>query len=168
MSLPAALECDDALIVFEGPRRVRRRGAGFDLWPDPAEAAAVRERIAAGRPLLVILGGRQAEATALTERYADAPPALAEFVRTLARDLAPLSIPALDWLPHDIRDRGLRFLQAGLLRLGRTPPLLRPALALDERAAPCPHVRFALTGAELHDLRALSDVVTYAFAGPAR
>ena len=86
MSLPAAIECDDVLIVFEGQRRIRgRSAAGIELWPDAQEAEAIRARIERGRPILVILGGLQAEATVLTEQFAGAPPALA---RVRARDRA--------------------------------------------------------------------------------
>jgi hypothetical protein len=166
MSLPAAIECDDALVVFEGSRRIRHQSATcFDLWPDPREEEEVRDRIESGRPLLVILGGPQAEATVLTERFAGAPPAFAELVHAIARDLSPIPVPALDWLPTDLRDRGLRFLEASTSRVRRTPLLLRPALLLDERDIACPHVRFAhLSRVTLQSERDLSTVVAYAFA----
>jgi len=166
MSLPAAIECEDALIVFEGPRRIRRQNATrFELWPDAREAQAVRDRIERGRPILVIFGGPQAEATVLTEQFAGAPPALVELVDAIARDLSPIPVPALDWLPAEVRDRGLRFLRASTLRVRRTPALLRPALSLDERDATCPHVRFAhLAGVGAHTERELSLVAAYAFA----
>ncbi|MDA0159855.1 hypothetical protein OM076_06245 [Solirubrobacter ginsenosidimutans] len=166
MSLPAAIECDDALIVFEGPRRIRHQGvASFDLWPDAREAEEVRNRIESGRPILVILSGPQAEATVLTEQFAGAPPAFAVLVNAIARDLSPIPVPALDWLPNDVRERGLRFLRASMLRLRRTPALLCPALCLDERDAACPHVRFAhLSRVGGHTERELSLVVAYAFA----
>src|SRR4051812_37798117 len=166
MSLPAAIECDDALIVFEGSRRIRReRATGFELWPDAGEAEEIRDRIERGRPILVIFGGPQAEATVLTEQFAGAPPALAELVHEIARDLLPIPVPALDWLPNEVRDRGLRFLRASALRLRRTPPLLCPLLSLDDRDAACPHVRFAhLSRLGVHTERELALVVAYAFA----
>jgi hypothetical protein len=170
MNLPAAIECDDALIVFEGPRRIRHQSAtSFDLWPDAREAEEVRDRIQSGRPILVILGGPQAEATVLTEQFAGAPPALAELVHAIARDLSPIPVPALDWLPNEVRDRGLRFLRASTLRLRRTPALLCPPLSLDDRDAMCPHVRFAhLARVGVHTERELSLVAAYAFAGVER
>jgi hypothetical protein len=166
MSPPAAIECEDALVVFEGLRRVRRQSAtGLDLWPDAREAEEVRDRIESGRPILVIFGGPQAEATVLTEQFAGAPPALAELVHAIARDLAPIPVPALDWLPNEVRDRGLRFLRASTLRVRRTPALLCPALSLDERDVTCPHVRFAhLAQVGVDTERELSRVVAYAFA----
>jgi hypothetical protein len=166
MSLPAAIECDDALIVFEGQRRIRRQTATrFELWPDTEEAEAVRSRIESGRPILVILGGPEAEATLLTEQFADAPPALAQLVHAIARDLAPIPVPALDWLPSDVRDRGLRFLRDSSLRVRRTPALLRPELSLDDRCVSCPHVRFAhMTRVGVQTEHDLSLVVAYAFA----
>jgi hypothetical protein len=172
MNLPAAIECEDALIVFEGPRRIRHQSAArFDLWPDAREAQEVRDRIRSGRPILVILGGPQAEATLLTEQFAGAPPAFAELVHAIARDLSPIPVPALDWLPDEVRDRGLRFLRASTLRLRRTPALLCPALCLDDRDAAFPHVRFAhlsRVGARIE--RDLSLVAAYAFSdvAPAR
>jgi hypothetical protein len=166
MSLPAAIEYDDALIVFEGPRRIRHQSAtSFDLWPDAGEAEEVRDRIESGRPILVILGGPQAEATVLTERFAGAPPALAELVHAIARDLSPIPVPALDWLPNHVRDRGLRFLRASTLRVRRTPALLCPTLSLDDRDVACPHVRFAhLSRVGVQTERELALVVAYAFA----
>jgi hypothetical protein len=166
MSLPAAIECDHALIVFEGPRRIRHQSAAsFDLWPDAREAEEVRDRIESGRPILVIVGGPEAEATVLTEQFAGAPPALAELAYAIARDLSPVPVPALDWLPSDVRDRGLRFLRASTSRVRRTPALLRPPLSLDDRDVRFPHVRFAyLSRVGLQDERELSLVVAYAFA----
>jgi hypothetical protein len=165
MSLPAAIECDNALIVFEGPRRIRNHSAtSVDLWPDAAEAEEVRHRIESGRPILVILGGPEAEATVLTEQFAGAPPALAALAHAIARDLSPIPVPALDWLPSDVRDRGLRFLRASTLRARRTPALLRPPLSLDEPDGSCPHVRFAhLSRISVQTERELSLVVAYAF-----
>ena len=90
-------------------------------------------------------------------------------MRAIARDLSPIPVPALDWLPNDLRDRGLRFLQASTWRVRRTPVLLRPALSLDERDIACPHVRFAhLSRAAVQTERDLSTVVAYAFAGVTR
>jgi hypothetical protein len=166
MSLPAAIECGDALVVFEGPRRIRHRSAtSFDLWPDARELEEIRHRIESGRPILVILGGPQAKATLLTEQFAGAPPAFAELVQAIARDLSPIPVPALDWLPNDVRDRGLRFLQASTLHVRRTPALLCPELCLDERDVAFPHVRFGhLCRVGAHTERELSLVVAYAFA----
>jgi len=158
MNPSPAIECGDALIVFEGARRIRGRN---DLWPDAHEAEDVRDRIEAGRPILVVLGGPHAEAAVLTEQFAGAPPALAELVRAIARDLSP--IPALDWLPSEARARGLRFLRASTLRVRRTPALLCPPLALDERDLACPHVRFAHLARETHE-GDLTAIVAYAFA----
>ena len=166
MSLPAAIECDDALIVFEGARRIRRHSdTSFELWPDAREAEEIRDRIESGRPILVILGGPQAEATVLTEQFAGAPPALAEMVHAIARDLSPIPVPALDWLPTEVRDRGLRFLRASTLRVRRTPALLCPPLSLDDRDITCPHVRFAhLSRVAPGTARELALVVAFAFA----
>ena len=126
----------------------------------------VRDRIESGRPILVILGGPQAEATVLTEQFAGAPPALAELVHAIARDLSPIPVPALDWLPNDVRDRGLRFLRASTLRVRRTPALLCPTLSLDERDVTCPHVRFAhlVPGRRAKPSANCRSVVAYAFA----
>jgi hypothetical protein len=170
MSPPAAIECDDALIVFEGPRRIRHQSAtSFELWPDAGEAQEVRDRIESGRPMLVILGGPHADATVLIEQFAGAPPALAELVQAIARDLSPIPVPALDWLPNDVRDRGLRFLRASTLRVRRTPALLCPTLYLENRDPTCPHVRFAhLSRVAVQTELELSLVVAYAFADVVR
>jgi hypothetical protein len=169
MSLPAAIECGDALIVFEGARRIRWQRSGrtsaasVALWPDAHEAVDVRRRLERGQPILVILGGPQADAALLAEQFAQAPPAFAVFVHATACDLVGIPVPALDWLPVELRDRGLRFLRASAERARRTPTPLCPSLYLDERDFSVPHVRFA------HRIRQsaqpdLALVVDHAFA----
>ena len=113
----------------------------------------------------MILGGPQAEATVLTEQFAGAPPALAEPVHEIARDLAPIPVPALDWLPSQ-RARPRPALPAGQhIARPAHPGAPRPALALEDRAVTCPHVRFAhLSRLDGHSPHELSLVVAYAFA----
>jgi hypothetical protein len=171
MSLPPAIKCGDALIVFEGARRIRWRRsersshASVVLWPDPLEALEVRRRLERGWPILVILGGPQAEAALLTEQYAQAPPALAAVARTIATDMTGMPVPALDWLPVGLRNRGLRFLRASSERVHRTPAPLCPSLQLDERDLTVPHVRFAHVVREsAQSERDLELVVAHAFS----
>jgi hypothetical protein len=171
MSLPPAIKCGGALIVFEGARRIRWRHGEHAgparpvLWPDPFEALEVRRRLERGRPILVVFGGPQAEAALLTEQYAQAPPALAAVARTIATDMTGVPVPALDWLPVALRNRGLRFLRTSSERAHRTPAPLCPSLQLDERDLTVPHVRFAHVVRESaqseHDLAL---VVAHAFS----
>ena len=172
MSPPPAITCGDALIVFEGARRIRwERGgasthASVGLWPDAVEAAGIRRRLERGWPILVVLGGPQAVAALLTEQFAQAPPALAAVARTVATDMTGVPVPALDWLPVALRDRGLRFLRESSERARRTPAPLCPSLQLDERDLTVPHVRFAhLMRDSIPSERELALVVAHAFSG---
>jgi hypothetical protein len=168
MPLAATFQCGDALVVFEGPRRIRRAGtdgASVTLWPDDDEAQDIRRRLDGRRPILVILGGPQADAALLTEQFVQAPPALAAAVRSTARDMTGTVVPALDWLPAELRDRGLRFLRASAEHARRIPAPLCQSLYLDEGDPATPHVRFAHRIDQRppteHDLER---VVAYAFA----
>lgn len=146
MSLPATIQCRDALVVFEGTRRLRRRdldSAGIALWPDADEAEDVGRRLDRGQPILVILGGPQADAALLAEQFVQAPPAFAAAVRSTARDMTGTPVPALDWLPAELRERGLCFLRTSAEHARRTPGLLCQSLYLDQRDPVMPHVRFA-------------------------
>src|SRR4051812_36254001 len=100
MSLSATIECGDALIVFEGAPAIHAN-----------EVVDVRGRLDSGHPILIVLGGRAAAAALLPERFAAAPPALAAVAHSIAHDLAGVPAPALDWLPVELRTRGLRFLR---------------------------------------------------------
>ena len=133
-------------MVFEGTRRVRglpTGGTHVALWPDAEEAEDVSRRLEAGRPILVILGGPHADAALLTEQFMQAPPGLAAVVRSTARDMTGTPVPALDWLPAELRDRGLRFLRTSAEHARGIPGLLCQSLYLDERDPVTPHVRFA-------------------------
>ena len=146
MSLPATIQCGAARVVFEGARRVRSlhtASASLVLWPDADEADDVSRRLDRGQPILVILGGPQADAALLAERYVQAPPRLAAAVRSTARDMTGTPVPALDWLPAELRERGLRFLRSSAEHARRMPGLLCQSLYLDERDPVTPHVRFA-------------------------
>jgi hypothetical protein len=146
MSLPATIQCGDTLVVFEGTRRLRSLPTDTTtaaLWPDAHEAKDVRRRLDLGQPILVILGGPQADAALLAEQFVQAPRALAAAVRSTARDMTGTPVPALDWLPAELRDRGLRFLRASAEHARRTPAALCQPLYLDEPDPETPHVRFA-------------------------
>jgi hypothetical protein len=146
VSLPATIQCGEALVVFEGSRRVRGRptdGAHVALWPDAAEAEDISRRLERGQPILVLLGGPHADAALLTEQFMQAPPGLAAVVRSTARDMTGTPVPALDWLPAELRERGLRFLRTSAEHARGIPGLLCQSLYLDERDPVTPHVRFA-------------------------
>src|ERR1700754_2783098 len=126
MSFPAAMQCADALVVFEGAPRLRRHdpaGPGITLWPDAEEAQDVNRRLACGLPMLVILSGPQADAALLEEEFVQAPLGFVAVVRSTARDMAGTPVPALDWLPAELRERGLRFLRSSAERARHLPGL---------------------------------------------
>jgi hypothetical protein len=148
MSLPAAIECGEALVVFEGARRRRGSFAGdAPLWPDAREGEDVRRRLAQRRPLLVVLGGPHARAALLTEQFAQAPPALAAAAHETVVELAGVPVPALDWLPAELRERGLAFLRAGADGVSGIPRAQCPPFSLETPDPVVPHLRF------LHRLR---------------
>ena len=149
MTSHATLRSGDALVVFEGPKRIVWGRASHDLgtlrelWPDARQDAEVRRRIAAGEPLLVILDKPDPVVSLLAEELVGAPPALAALADAPAGELVRLRIPTLDWLPDDLRRRGRRFLAASIERTSAIPRALLPALVFDKPDASTPHVRFA-------------------------
>jgi hypothetical protein len=157
----------DALVVLDGADRVTWRRTGLaewapsGLWPDEQQAAKIRRHLAQGGPLLVVLAGTKATVPLLDEQLADAPSALA---RQPTEDLASLHIPALDWLPADLRRRGLRFVRESAERVARTPAPLRPSIALSDPDADMPNLRFAHRLAPCPHLRRdLPAIVEHAF-----
>jgi hypothetical protein len=167
MTLPATIQCGGALVVFEGARRVRgvlTDGTDAALWPDAEEAEDVSRRLSGGHPILVIFGGPQADAALLAEQFVQAPLALTVAVRSTARDMTGTPVPALDWLPAELRERGLRFLRTSAEHARRIPGLLCQSLYLDERDLVTPHVRFAHRIDQRRPLeRELERVVEFAF-----
>ncbi len=102
------------------------------------------------------------------DQIVEITPEKAEPIPAPMPNLAPVPVPALDWLPSEVRDRGLRFLRSSILHARRTPALLRPALSLEDPAVVCPHVRFAhLSRAGAHTEHELAVVLAFAFGGVA-
>ena len=139
----------DALVIFEGPKRIAwhertpERWAPLGLWPDTREAEDIGAHLACGRPLLVVLDHADPVVSMLREELAVAPPALAALADEPVGELITVRVPVLDWLPASLRARGLRFLARSTERRASLPAALRPALAFDEPDPAAPHVRFA-------------------------
>jgi hypothetical protein len=160
----------DALVVVDGADRVTWRRTGLaewapcGVWPDEHQAAEVRRHLSQGGPLLAVLAATKATVPLLDEQLAEAPPAVAALAHQGAGDLASLHIPALDWLPADLRRRGLRFVRDGVERAARTPAPLLPAIALSEPDPDAPNLRFAHRLAPCPHLgRDLPAIVEHAF-----
>lgn len=164
----------DALAVFDNERRIDWRRADLaswtanGVWPSPDEARDVRHHLAQCRPLLVVLDEPQTVVTLLAEEFATAAPAVIARVDGSSHEPMHVCIPALDWLPDDLRRRGLSFLDRSSSLAAEIPVPLRPAVVLEASDPGASHVRFA------HRLRrstALDDhlaaMVAYAF-GDAR
>jgi hypothetical protein len=165
----------DVLVVVDGADRVTWRRTGLaewvpcGVWPDEHQSAEVHRHLAHGGPLLAVLAATKATVPLLDEQLAEAPPAVAALAQQASGDLAALHIPALDWLPADLRRRGLRFVRDGAERAARTPAPLLPAIVLDEPDQHAPHVRFAHRLAPCPHLRRdLPAIVEHAFGAVPR
>ncbi|GHG97535.1 hypothetical protein [Streptomyces rubradiris] len=146
-TLPARL-CAGTLVVFEGPSRVLwTPGAPGSpvpagLWPTAADAAEVAARIARREPVLVVLEEIAATVSVWRHELDRAPAELAELAEGEG-ELLDLRVPALDWLPEPLRERGLAFWHRSTARAAREPAVLLPAVLLDEPDEGAPGVRFA-------------------------
>lgn len=167
---PPVRRYGDVMVVFEGRHRVAwqpltaGRATPVALWPDEAERQEVGRHIAVGSPLLVVLDRDEPWIPLLPEELPQPGSPMRRLVHEPAGDLPGLRMPWLDWLPGDLRVRGLRFFRASAQRAGRVPAPLEPDLVVDQ--APESQVRFAWRvrprGLAEHLLRA---VVDYCF-GP--
>ncbi|WP_328581129.1 hypothetical protein [Streptomyces sp. NBC_00370] len=141
------------LVVFEGGRRIQwsRPGPGrwrpTGVWPDPAAAATLADRLEAGGTVLVVLSRTGTTVSMLAEEFAAAP----DCVRKLApAAVAPgdepvdVVVPVLDWLPEPLRRRGLELLRSGAELARSTPAALLPPLVVDTPDPDLPQLRFAL------------------------
>jgi hypothetical protein len=168
------LHSGEVMVVIEGPARVswrQTRGTQWrptGLWPTATQRAEVLDRLDRGAPLLVVLDDVPATVSLLAEEFAYAPPPLAALAEDVRGEVVDLQIPLLDWLPDELRRRGLRFLHASTETASRTPVPLRPALVLDEPPSAMPNVRFAhlLPGGRFSHSHLLG-VVPHVFGPPA-
>jgi hypothetical protein len=139
----------ETLVVFEGPKRIAWAQSGLDgwtpldLWPNARETEEIRRRLAQKRPLLVILDNADPVVSLLPEELAGASEAVAALADEPTGDLIRMRVPRLNWLPGDLRERGLRFLSRSIEQAAGIPKALLPALVFEERDVPTPHVRFA-------------------------
>jgi hypothetical protein len=138
----------ETLVVFEGPRRLvwARRGPDqwrpVRVWPDAAEHEDVLTRIAAGRPVLVVVEELPCSVPLLPEEAGQAPPELAGLVGEDEHGLV-LAVPGLDWLPPAVREHGEEFVRRSRSMVETDPTLLLSAFITDGDTAPGP-VRFAV------------------------
>ncbi|MEU6283407.1 hypothetical protein [Streptomyces sp. NPDC047028] len=172
MQQSTTLAVGNALVVFEGAPRLKWQWQSLTqwtptgLWPSPEELREITARFDRGDPVLIVLGEREAGVTVTQEEMSQAPPEL----RSLATfsegtgGIGELRIPQLDWLPEDLRARGLRFFDDSDLVIARTPAPLRPPLLLDEPAPYDAQVRFVRqTGPGGCSPAALTALVNHAF-----
>jgi len=136
------------LVIFEGPRRLvwARRGPDqwrpVRVWPDRDEHEDVLTRIAAGRPVLVVVEELPCSVPLLPEEAGQAPSELAGLVGADEHGLV-LAVPGLDWLPAALRERGEEFVRRSRSIMETDPTLLLSAFITDGDAAAEP-VRFAV------------------------
>jgi hypothetical protein len=150
MTTEPVLRHDGVTVVVEGSARIRwrrvaaARWAPAALWPSTDESAEVLSGVRRGDPLLVVFDEAPAKVPVLAEELALAPPAVASLACDTSGEVVDLHVPPLDWLPEELRHRGLRFLHTSTQAASRTPCPLRPPLMLDEPAADLPNLRFAV------------------------
>jgi hypothetical protein len=140
-----AVLSNDVMIVLEGRRRLRWSIAGDSfvltgLWPDERELANVNRHLDAGRPLLVVLDYEPVDVPAFENEVFDLPPGLD--IRRCGGDMLELRVPLLNWLPVDLRRRGLTFAGHAASAMDATPACDLPQLLFDE-AARGEQIRFA-------------------------
>jgi hypothetical protein len=148
MNSSPTLWCGDALVVFDGPRRLAWRSISpahwspVALWPDANQAARVNEHLNSGGSVLIMVEGEQTSIPMYATEAARAPGALAAHT-TIDGELAEIRISALDWLPDALRERGRRFLAETARFMEAEPDLLLPQLVVEQSGAePC-NLRFA-------------------------
>lgn len=150
MTTDAITRCGDAVAVFDGPRRIHWHRCGpcewipLSIWPDEEERREIWRHIADGRPLLVVLDESLSVVPLLLEELAAAGDAvIARVEGRHHRDPMHVRIRALDWLPDDLRRRGLHFLEASVRQAAGIPVPMRPALVLEDPEPAGSPVRFA-------------------------
>jgi hypothetical protein len=148
MSAPT-IHHGDVLTVFEGARRLSWRRDLFTewtpvgLWPDQHASARLRRHLADAKPLLVVVERPETTVTLLAEQYEAAAPEVAALAGgDVSGEIVDIRLPALDWLPDDLRRRGIEFLRRSTAQVAATPAALRPPVRLEDPDAAAPNVRF--------------------------
>lgn len=142
------VEHGNALVVFEGAARIawhRRTSSDWipvGLWPRPDEAVLLEGRLERGDPVLVILSEPVATVPLLVEELAASGELFAPYADPAEGHLVELRLPALDWLPDDVRARGLEFLARTDKVIATTPHALCPPFLLDDPGPEGSNVRF--------------------------
>lgn len=161
---------DDApvLVVHEGESRLQWLGSAADwqlvgMWPDAIDRRRLDEHLAAGRPLLVLLDS----ATAVVPMWrTELRIPESEFEQVSADgDLLEVTVPFLEWLPDELRERGQRFRAGTSAAMERIPVALQPAVVVEDPALRQGSVRFAWRSRRARlGPRELSAVADWAFS----
>lgn len=169
MRTTATVRHGDAMTVFDDERRLQWtrpdlvRWVPTSVWPNAAEANEVRLHLALGHPLLVILSSPRTIVSLLSEELTAAAPTVVARVEGSLEEPIRVHIPALDWLPEDLRRPGLEFLDASARLAAQLPrPLLAPLMLSPPDSAPV-HVRFAYRCSSLSIDAHLEAVVEHVF-----
>ncbi len=148
MSLSPTMWCGSTLVIFDGPRRLTwstnppGQWSPVSLWPTHHQAERVLDYLHKGGSVLVMVEQEQTNIPLYIEEAARFPDSVSA---RLSQDdvITDLQIPALDWLPEALRERGLRFLRDTSRTIHSRPEMLLPQLLLEEPGAdPC-NLRFA-------------------------
>lgn len=148
MSLSPTMWCGGTLVIFDGPKRLAwsttppGQWSPISLWPTPRQAERVVDRLRAGGNVLVLMEQDQTSVPMFVEE-AMRFPGRSTARMTTDGVITELHIPALDWLPGPLRDRGLRFLRETASSIRQRPDLLLPHLLVDEPGQAPDNLRFA-------------------------
>jgi hypothetical protein len=146
------------LVIFDGPRRLTWRNSSpgqwspVALWPTTRQVAQVTDHLQSGGTVLILVEQEQTNVPMYAEEAAQAPDALAAKVIEDG-EFAEVRIPALDWLPEPLRERGRQFLRDTACFIERQPDLLLPHLLVEEPGQSPWNLRFA----RLRTLRSFTD-----------
>lgn len=163
----------DVLVVLEGRARLtwyrhgRAEWSPVALWPNAQQADRIRRRIATGEPLLIVAEAPETSVAALDEQLQSAPPAVTALTGGESGEIVDLRIPAFDWLPEDLRRRGLEFLRESAEEVRHLPASLAPSVVLEEPPPRGRNVRFAHVLRNAHAVHQdLAGIAAEAFAEP--
>ncbi|MEU5535604.1 hypothetical protein [Streptomyces sp. NPDC020362] len=145
MSDANELTLGDVLIAFEGLSRLRwlKTDQGpwsvIGVWPHPDRRKALLQQLRYGKRLLIVVDSDPPVTTLLAEESRNLPAELV--IRSDAEEeIVDVEVPALNWLPDDLRERGSQFIRSARTRASRASGLI-PPLLLDEASGES--VRFA-------------------------
>lgn len=150
------------------PRLIEQWVIG-DLWPSRATRAYIRRQLDLGQRALIILQQEEFSVVLPREHVPSVPIGVTVTDDDPEGDLLTMTVPALNWLTHSLRARGLTFIrQARQIAEGTPSAFLPPLLIENELIGSKESVRFAYQTGSTHSLRLpfVMDTISAIFAPP--